>query len=81
MHRSDRSQLSVSCRGGWEPEERHRLPLGPTKQHPVNLVTAIKHDMAGDSMVAGIGPALARGETLREPARFGIAVGAAHKDG
>ena len=32
---------------------------------------------AGDSMVAGITLALARGESLREAARFGVAVGAA----
>ena len=32
---------------------------------------------AGDSMVAGIGLALARGESVREAVRFGVAVGAA----
>ncbi|MEO6969563.1 MAG: 1-phosphofructokinase family hexose kinase [Chthoniobacterales bacterium] len=32
---------------------------------------------AGDSMVAGIGLALVRGESLRDAARFGVAVGAA----
>lgn len=43
--------------------------------HPVSLANLTVP--AGDSMTAGLVLSLARGQSIREAARFGVAVGAA----